>query len=110
MAERLVADHFADPPPSSLWNVLNAAVLLAALRDKAGDKDAAVELLDEVLADALARQADLLFDVDRPDDAVARCREVLARFDAAHQPEVAVSVAWAQDMLDHARRRRWRGR
>jgi tetratricopeptide (TPR) repeat protein len=81
----------------------------------------AIELLSDpedlrarqLLADAMARQAYYLYEVERPEDAASRCRELIDRFAAELDPEIADSVAWAREMLDHEKqseRKRFRFR
>jgi hypothetical protein len=72
------------------------------------------EVPRRILANAMGKQAQLLYDTNRPKIADARCRQLVDRFTEDEHPEIAYQVGWAKASLDHSkrygRRRQWPGR
>jgi len=52
------------------------------------------------LLDALIQHANLLIDMDLPVERNTVCKEIVERFAASDDPEIAQHVAWAQMLLD----------
>jgi hypothetical protein len=63
-----------------------------------------------ILANAMGKQAVLLYDANRQKDADARCRQLIHLFAADEHPDIVDQVEWARLSLDYSRRyrrRRW---
>jgi hypothetical protein len=62
-----------------------------------------------ILANAMGKQAQLLYDTNRQKAGVARCRQLIDRFADHEHPEIAYQLDWARQRLDYSKRygRKW---
>jgi tetratricopeptide (TPR) repeat protein len=126
LLERVI-DRYGQPGvPNHHWiaasaNASIAGVLAASGRVEEGIRrfEWVIQALGEptedvprrILANAMGKQAQLLYDTNRPKIADARCRQIVQRFADDEHPEIADQVDWARASLDYskryARRRQW---
>jgi hypothetical protein len=62
------------------------------------------EVPRRILANAMGKQAQLLYDTNRPKIADTRCRHIVQRFADDEHPEIADQVDWARASLDYSKR------
>jgi hypothetical protein len=107
VAEELVSEFFDDPPSEGTDMVLSGA--FESVIQALGEPTA--EVPRRILANAMGKQAQLLYDTNRPNIADARCRQLVDRFTEDQHPEIAYQIEWAKASLDYSnrygRRRQW---